>query len=377
MKVNNYITPLLGMCFLALLLLVPSQSLLAGEYIILNMRLYEAATGDQAPVPTVVTTSVTPYTVGNITSSKDMQKEIDKLKGVYNVSNIQLMMEIDWTFITGYPPKLFRVFKMKNNTFGILLTREKKDNNFSIEIYEGKNRKIKENNLLEATTVLKEKNTVIFGFKDKKDNIFFLSFHRESNVEKVVESVDPVRISTQYKRELKHYVRPEYPQDAREKGIEGRVSVRAYLASSGEVVEVKYLSGPKELADVALNAVKKWKYAPVEMKDGQRIPLTVIVAFNLTSKSKKSMPVDLIGSVMEMTQKKGIKGVTVQAENKVLNIRKVTQSDSNGFYGFMALPAGQYSITFKREGYMTLRINNSLATGGKTYKTNVLMKKKN
>jgi TonB family protein len=57
-------------------------------------------------------------------------------------------------------------------------------------------------------------------------------------------------------------VQPVYPQTAIEMHVEGAVELMAIIAKTGNISSVKVLSGDKELARAAIDAVKQWKYKP-------------------------------------------------------------------------------------------------------------------
>jgi TonB family protein len=62
---------------------------------------------------------------------------------------------------------------------------------------------------------------------------------------------------------LVHSELPKYPKDAKKAGISGTVVLKAMIAKDGSVNNLEYVSGPKELTDAAIKAVKKWKYQPM------------------------------------------------------------------------------------------------------------------
>lgn len=59
---------------------------------------------------------------------------------------------------------------------------------------------------------------------------------------------------------LLHRAPVQYPQDAREKGIQGTVMVEMTLDQKGEVSDAQVLSGPQELRKAALESVLQWHY---------------------------------------------------------------------------------------------------------------------
>lgn len=70
-----------------------------------------------------------------------------------------------------------------------------------------------------------------------------------------------------------HKVPPVYPVDAKKAHIQGKVQLDAIVGKTGEVEQLKVISGPKELQQSSLDAVRQWTYkpfllngAPVEVK---------------------------------------------------------------------------------------------------------------
>jgi TonB family protein len=57
-------------------------------------------------------------------------------------------------------------------------------------------------------------------------------------------------------------VAPEYPDGARQKHIEGSVTLIALIDKNGDVGELSVVSGPNLLVPAALEAVRQWKYKP-------------------------------------------------------------------------------------------------------------------
>jgi TonB family protein len=74
-------------------------------------------------------------------------------------------------------------------------------------------------------------------------------------------------------------VNPVYPREAKEAGITGTVVLDAVINKTGEVENLKVVSGPRELQQSALDAVRQWTYKPV-MVDGE--PVEVETTINVT-----------------------------------------------------------------------------------------------
>lgn len=77
-------------------------------------------------------------------------------------------------------------------------------------------------------------------------------------------------------------VAPIYPQMAKDARIQGEVILKAVIDGEGNVVSLELVSGHKELAPAAIEAVKKWKYRPY-LKSGKpmEVETQIKVAFTL------------------------------------------------------------------------------------------------
>lgn len=62
-------------------------------------------------------------------------------------------------------------------------------------------------------------------------------------------------------------VPPQYPAMARQFRLEGQVVVTVEVDIAGNVVSAKAISGPPMLRQAALDAVRRWKYAPATLGD--------------------------------------------------------------------------------------------------------------
>jgi len=85
--------------------------------------------------------------------------------------------------------------------------------------------------------------------------------------------VPPSRVST---------VEPVYPEDALQAGSEGRVVLEVIVNRKGEVADVDVVSGDPLFDQAAVEAVRRWRYAPAIL-NGKPIDvsMTVVVEFNL------------------------------------------------------------------------------------------------
>jgi len=82
----------------------------------------------------------------------------------------------------------------------------------------------------------------------------------------VVRPPDPpttrVRVSIMDPGFLVHRVQPAYPDLPRRIRIQGPVVLRAVISRSGEIQELRVISGHPMLSPAALDAVRQWRYRP-------------------------------------------------------------------------------------------------------------------
>lgn len=91
-------------------------------------------------------------------------------------------------------------------------------------------------------------------------------------------SVPPAEMA----KNILHKVPPVYPPDAKEAGIQGTVVLQAIIDKSGRVDSLKVISGPAELQQSALDAVRQWTYKPF-LVDGEAVEVktTVNIIYSL------------------------------------------------------------------------------------------------
>lgn len=73
-------------------------------------------------------------------------------------------------------------------------------------------------------------------------------------------------------------VQPIYPKNGLSMGLEGTVELSATISKTGQITNIKVLSGDQQLAHAATEAVKQWKYKPY-LLDGEPVevqtPITI------------------------------------------------------------------------------------------------------
>jgi protein TonB len=81
---------------------------------------------------------------------------------------------------------------------------------------------------------------------------------------------------------LIHQVQPEYPPGAKQLHVSGTVVLHALISSDGNIKDLKVVSGPGELTDAAVSAVKQWRYKPTTINgEPVEVDTTIAVVFTL------------------------------------------------------------------------------------------------
>jgi TonB family protein len=92
-------------------------------------------------------------------------------------------------------------------------------------------------------------------------------------------SAEPERSSVAPESTLLHRVEPEYPEDARQQKVQGPVVLDVHIGEDGTVQDVQVSSGPPELTQAAIDAVKQWRFKPRRV-NGRAVPMQTTVTLN-------------------------------------------------------------------------------------------------
>jgi protein TonB len=74
-------------------------------------------------------------------------------------------------------------------------------------------------------------------------------------------------------------VQPEYPAQARQMRLEGKVELQASISKTGSITAVKQVSGDGTLGRAAIDAVRQWKYKPYYL-NGEPIEIQTQITVN-------------------------------------------------------------------------------------------------
>ena len=80
---------------------------------------------------------------------------------------------------------------------------------------------------------------------------------------------------------LVHKVNPAYPPLARQARIQGSVLLQAEISKTGDIENLRLISGHPMLAPAAIEAVKQWKYRPYFL-NGEPVEVDTQITVNFT-----------------------------------------------------------------------------------------------
>jgi len=91
-----------------------------------------------------------------------------------------------------------------------------------------------------------------------------------------------VRVSQGVTQGLRtRYIQPTYPPLARQARIQGTVVLQAEISKSGDIQNLRLISGHPMLAPAAIEAVKQWKYKPYYL-NGEPVEVETQITVNFS-----------------------------------------------------------------------------------------------
>jgi protein TonB len=85
---------------------------------------------------------------------------------------------------------------------------------------------------------------------------------------------------------LVHRGEPIYPESAKQNHIQGEVMLDAVISTSGDIIDLKPISGPRELVTAAIIAVRQWKYRPY-LVSGQPVEVETSIRVGFRLKTER------------------------------------------------------------------------------------------
>ncbi len=302
-----------------------SAALLAAPDI--KLRFLEGSRESAASGPTAVTSSYEKFDLlATRPLNYSLETEVRQIKKVFNIKDVKLITEAD----LGWPAhgdRIYHIIQFEGREYMILVTPSGQGaaSKFRVEVYEQAAKDKGQTNLLDTEFQLPANETVVLGFEDSRQTAYFLYLTWpadgvaggveggvqggvaggveggvkggvegsvkggvqggvkggvEGGVEGALGRSGPDTVPEPIKK-----VTPVYPEIARQARVEGVVILQMTVDKAGAVADVKVLHSIPLLDQAAVDAVKKWVYAPLRVKDKpQAFEATVTIKFKLDEK---------------------------------------------------------------------------------------------
>ena len=96
----------------------------------------------------------------------------------------------------------------------------------------------------------------------------------------LLSQVEPVSLSEDLsQRLLLQRVTPGYPEQALKAGLQGVVTLQAWIGKDGNIRDLKLVDGSLLLGQAAVKAVKQWRYKPC-LRNGVAVEAETYVTVN-------------------------------------------------------------------------------------------------
>ena len=216
-------------------------------------------------------------------STADLKAELQK---TFNVPGISLLAEGDLVWRSGGEPSVMQIVQIDGREIALVLTPLPKPGvvNFKVGVVEESNKNSIKNILLDTEIVLPDGEVAMLGFRDARENSYFIAFCVQGREEKTNKNV--IRLSaSQAPKKIKD-VKPIYPVKALQNNVQAVVVGKMAIDTTGRVMDAEVISGHPLFNDAALVAVKQWVYEPYILNGkAQAVAITFTVSFLLDEKS--------------------------------------------------------------------------------------------
>jgi|GEM_PF-2595803 len=262
-------------CFALFIIMLFSLNLSALQKITIQIRLYEGGRDKTADgvmtFPESDTLDIKQVKIYTSISSIDEKESLMKIYGLAELKELKSMkVFLEANHSVSLPVSI-------GNTRAEFEIRhmEKKTDEFEIRLINTSD----ESEILQSRIILPQEKTVVLGLKDSKTGLIFLSLKREKD-ESDPRYPDARAIIYPSARVM---VTPPYPPEAREKGIEDVVRIKASIDPEGNVTRVVVLEGSYSILNEAvIEALRQWKYEPMTINGHSReVEVEVKIVFKL------------------------------------------------------------------------------------------------
>lgn len=217
-----------------------------------------------------------------------------ELQKTFNAPGLTLLSSGDLAWRSGGPASVMQVVQIDGRDYALVLTPLPRPGavNFKVGVVEENNTKNIKNVLLDTEIVLPDGEVAMLGFRDSRENSYFIAFYVQGQGQDKEFAREAIRIASINKPKIIRSAKPVYPDEALKKRIEGSVILEAVIDKLGRVRDTRVISTPDPLLTAAAEeAVKQWVYEPYILNGvSKEVFFTVTVTFTLAPEpaAKKS-----------------------------------------------------------------------------------------
>jgi TonB family protein len=183
-----------------------------------------------------------------------------------------------------------------------------------------------------------------------------------------------------------NYAPPDYPPEAKAKGLEATVTLQLDIDRAGKVTQATVVEpAGNGFDEAAVAAAKKLNFEPARRADGTPFGARILYRFSFSLKSAEVLPTPgeaaagaagaggqaapktvevLVGTVLSSGGDAPLAGATITMRGAPGN-PTVTTSDT-GEFAFRDLPPGKYQITVEVPGFDPLTVEEEVEAGERT-----------
>jgi TonB family protein len=240
--------------------------------ILLQLRFYEGIRGPKPAEARVVTAyTLRPLFIGNFITEKGLQEEEAELKRVFNLKDLAIMVQTQWSWDRDKAEKRFQMIVLNGHEFLLQVVKLAAADAFQVQVIDqGAKEKPA---LLDSEIVLPAGKISVFGFEDSLSQPFFLAIQRQADAASIQGSAPQLVPfpETVPVPKLRKRVEPAYPEKMRQSGQTAGVTLQVDVDKEGNVWSVKAFGEENEFVKSAVAAVKQWQVEPLVV-DGEAQP---------------------------------------------------------------------------------------------------------
>ncbi|TFG77770.1 MAG: hypothetical protein E4H23_08410 [Chrysiogenales bacterium] len=259
--------------------LLPLSAETQGD-ILLQLRFYEGVRGPKPAEAKVITAyTLRPLFIGNFTTWKGLQDEEAELKRVFNLKDLDALVQTQWSWGRDKTEKRFQMVVLNGHEFLLQVVKLPAPDAFRVQVLD-QGAKAKPA-LLDSEIVLPAGKVSIFGFEDSLSQPYFLAMQRQADeAERKTGGLEIVMVpeSLPVPKLIKR-VEPVYPEKMLQSGMTASIPLQVGVNEKGKVWSVKAFSRESEFVQAAVAAIEQWQIEPLVV-DGKAQPQTFTFTVN-------------------------------------------------------------------------------------------------